>query len=232
MKHLFFFVVGLCFVVFQTVAQKCLGVSVKAGMGFEMTSYNAKDKPTGKIVYTIREVTSNNGATVMKIELQSFDAKDKPQVANSYQCQCKGNEMMIDMTSLMASQENPMLKDAKMTFTSNDLVYSDSYSVGATLKDASLNGEGTMGNGGMALAYSMTLKNRKVLAQENLTVPAGTFNAYKVSSDMTMSTKTIVNLSFDFQTVSYRAPEVLWDIKTETYRKDKLMGYTVLSKIF
>jgi len=27
-------------------------------------------------------------------------------------------------------------------------------------------------------------------------------------------------------------PEVLWDIKTETYRKDKLMGYSLLTKLF
>jgi hypothetical protein len=73
----------------------------------------------------------------MKMEVQSFDAKDKPQMTNSYQCRCKGNELMIDMTAMMASQENPMLKDAQMTFTSNDLIYSDNYTVGSTLKDAS-----------------------------------------------------------------------------------------------
>lgn len=226
--HLLFTLSLLCT---QIQAQKCIGVSVKAGMGFEMTNYNAKDKPTGKILYTIKEVTSDNGTTVMKMELQSFDAKDRPQMTNSYQCRCKGNEIMIDMTAMMASQENPMLKDAQMTFTSNDLIYSDNYTVGSMLKDASLSGQGTMG-GGMTLSYGMALKNRKVAGKESLSVPAGTFNVYKVTSDMTISNKTIVNLSFDFQTVSYRAPEVLWDIKTETYRKDKLMGYSVLSKLF
>jgi hypothetical protein len=71
-----------------------------------------------------------------------------------------------------------------------------------------------------------------VTGKESLTVPAGTFEVYKITSDMTITNKTLVNLSFDFQTVSYRAPEVLWDLKTETYRKDKLMGYSVLTKIF
>lgn len=231
MKQFIFFLGVLSLLTTQIKAQKCMGVSVKAGTGFEMINYNAKDKPTGRLSYTIKEVTSDNGATVMKMEVQSFDAKDKPQMTNSYQCRCKGNEIMIDMTAMMASQENPMLKDAQMTFTSNDLIYSDNYTVGSTLKDASLSGQGTMG-GGMTIAYNMSLKNRKVAGQESLTVPAGTFNVYKITSDMTISNKTIVNLSFDFQTVSYRAPEVLWDIKTETYRKDKLMGYSVLSKLF
>lgn len=231
MKQLMSFLFVLSLLTTPLQAQKCMGINIKPGMGFEMTNYTAKDKPTGKIIYTVKDVISDNGATVMQMELQSFDAKDKPQMTNSYQCRCKGNELMIDMTAMMASQENPMLKDAQMTFTSNDLIYGDSYTVGSTLKDASLNGQGTM-SGGMTIAYSMSLKNRKVVGQENLTVPAGTFNAYKVTSDMTISNKTIVNLSFDFQTVSYRTPEVLWDIKTETYRKDKLMGYSLLTKVF
>ena len=211
-------------------AQKCMGVNVKTGMGFEMATYNAKDKPTGKIVYTIKDVSTDNGATVMSMEMQSFDAKDKPQMTNSYKCTCKGNDLMVDMTSMLAGQENPMFKDAKMTFTSNDLVYSETYAVGAALKDASLKGQGVMG-GGMNLNYDMVMKNRKVTGQENITVPAGTFNAYKITSDMTVNTKTIVNISFDFQTVSFRAPGVLWDVRTETYRKDKLLSYSVLTKL-
>jgi hypothetical protein len=215
----------------RTQAQKCMGVSIKAGMGYEMLNYNAKDKPTGKILYTIKDVSTDNGATVMSMEMQTFDAKDKLQSTNKYKCTCKGNEMMVDVTAMMAGQENPMLKDAKMTFTSTDLVYNDMYTVGASLKDAELKGQGEMG-GGMTLNYSMLIKNRKVAAQENITVPAGTFNAYKVTSDMTINTKTIMNISFDFQVVSFRAPNVLWDVRSETYRKDKLMAYSVLSKVF
>ncbi|MFN8347230.1 MAG: hypothetical protein U0X91_19665 [Spirosomataceae bacterium] len=230
MKQFISFLFVFLFIV-QVQAQKCMGLSVKAGMGFEMANFNAKDKQTGKLLYTIKDVTNDNGTTVLKMEMQTFDGKDKPQMTNSYQCRCKGNELMIDMTSMMAAQENPMLKDAKMTFTSNDLIYGDTYTVGAALKDASLNGEGTMG-GGMNIMYSMVLKNRKVTGKESMTVPAGTFEVYKIASDMTITNKTLVNLSFDFQTVSYRTPEVLWDIKTETYRKDKLMGYSVLTKIF
>lgn len=215
----------------RTQAQKCMGVNMKAGMGYEMLTYNAKDKPTGKILYTVKDVSTENGATVMAMEMQTFDAKDKPQSTNKYKCTCKGNELMVDVTAMMAGQENPMLKDAKMTFTSTDLVYTDMYTVGASLKDAELKGQGEMG-GGMTLNYGMLIKNRKVAGQETVTVPAGTFNAYKITSDMTINTKTIMNISFDFQVVSFRAPNVLWDVRSETYRKDKLMAYTVLSKVF
>jgi hypothetical protein len=215
----------------QLQAQSCLGITMKAGSGFELLNYNAKDKLTGRLLYTVKDVANDNGTVVMKMEAQSFDAKDKPQMTNSYQCRCKGNEFSVDMTSMMAAQDNPMMKDAKMTFASNDLTYSDSYTVGSTLKDASLTGSGMM-EGGMNLTYNLNLKNRKVASQESITVPAGTYNAYKIMADMSVATKTIVNLSFDFLAVSYRTPGVLWDIKTETYRKDKLIAYSILSKIF
>jgi len=225
------FTLVFVFLIVRLQAQECLGLPIKSGMGYEMLTYNGKDKMTGKMVYIIKEVKKEAGATLLQIEMQTFDAKDKPQSSNSFKCTCKGNEMMMDMSSLMAGQENPMLKDAKMTFTSNDLVYSNSYKVGETLKDASINGDGVIG-GGMNISYSMAMKNRKVLSQENITIPAGTYNAYKVASDMTVNTKTIMNISFDFQTVSFRVPNILWDLRSETYRKDKLMSYSVLSKLF
>jgi len=204
---------------------------MKAGMGFELLNYNAKDKLTSRLVYTVKDVSNDNGTLVMKMEVQSFDAKDKPQMSNSYQCRCKGNELMVDMASLMAAQDNPMMKNAKLAFTSNDLTYGDSYTVGTTLKDASLKGSGMM-DGGINMTYGLSLTNRKVAGKESITVPSGTYDAYKITADMEVATKAIVNVAFDFQTVSYRTPNVLWDLKTETYRKDKLIAYSVLSKVF
>jgi len=224
-----------CFVLFGATlhlrAQSCLGVTMKAGMGFELLNYNAKDKLTSRLVYTVKDVSNDNGTLVMKMEVQSFDAKDKPQMSNSYQCRCKGNELMVDMASLMAAQDNPMMKNAKLAFTSNDLTYGDSYTVGTTLKDASLKGSGMM-DGGINMTYGLSLTNRKVAGKESITVPSGTYDAYKITADMEVATKAIVNVAFDFQTVSYRTPNVLWDLKTETYRKDKLIAYSVLSKVF
>ncbi|MFN4144355.1 MAG: hypothetical protein ACK4GN_00910 [Runella sp.] len=214
----------------KSIAQDCMGLPIKIGMGFEMLTYNAKDKPTGRINYQIKEVKSEGGATLMKMEMQVVDEKNKPQSATAFTCRCKGNEMSIETTSLASSMDNPMLKDAKMQFTSKDMVYTNNYQVGTTLPDASLEGSGDIS--GMAVSYSMNITNRKIASQENLTVPAGTFNAYKITSDSRVNTRTIVNVGLDFQTTSYRTPNVLWDLKTESYRNGKLMSYSVLSKIF
>jgi hypothetical protein len=39
-------------------------------------------------------------------------------------------------------------------------------------------------------------------------------------------------VKMEMQSVSYRAPGIVWDLKTETYRKGKLMGYSELAKIY
>ena len=117
----------------------------------------------------------------------------------------------------------------EMKFTSKDIVFPAKLSVGQTLPDASLHGEGS--NGPM-MTTDMTITNRKVMSKETITVPAGTFDTYKVTSDMNVATRAIVKINFDFNTVSYRSDKVLWDVKTETYRKGKLMAITELSKIF
>jgi hypothetical protein len=83
----------------------------------------------------------------------------------------------------------------------------------------------------MSITTDMKIMNRIVEGKEKLSVPAGTFDVFKITSDMNVSTKTVMKIGFDFQSVSYRAKDILWDIKTETYRKGKLMGTTVLSKL-
>ena len=39
-----------------TYAQTCMGITLKAGMGCEMVTYNAKDKMTGKMTYNVTDV--------------------------------------------------------------------------------------------------------------------------------------------------------------------------------
>jgi hypothetical protein len=51
----------------QLQAQSCLGITMKAGSGFELLNYNAKDKLTGRLLYTVKDVANDNGTVVMKM---------------------------------------------------------------------------------------------------------------------------------------------------------------------
>jgi len=211
-------------------AQECMGVTLKKGSGYEMLSYDAKGRESGRLIYKVKNVSKEGADTVLEMEFESFDKKDESQSKNTFKMRCNGNEMRVDAASMMPQGQGSQFESFDMTFTSKDIIYPASLSVGQKLPDGSFRGEGATGP--MTVTMDADFTNRKVEGKEQITVPAGTFDVFKISSDMNISMKTVMKMSFDFSSISYRSPKVLWDIKTETYRKGKLSGSTVLSKIF
>lgn len=211
-------------------AQDCMGFKLKPGNGFEMDSFDGKGKLTGKMTYKISDVSNEGGYVVYTIDFESFSSKGKSELKNTYKMRCKGNVLTLDTKSLVSQEQMKSLESFQMKFTSDDIEYPTKLTAGDKLKDASLKGEGS--SGPLAMTMNMLIFNRKVESQDKLTIPAGTFDAYKVTSEMTMETQMGMKIKFDMQAVSYRADGVLWDLKTESYRKGKLMGTTVLTKIY
>jgi hypothetical protein len=76
------------------------------------------------------------------------------------------------------------------------------------------------------LNQTITVSNRKVEGMEKVTTAAGTFDCVKISEDVEF--KTIIK--FQVNTVSWYSKEVGL-VKSESYRKGKLMGSTELSSI-
>lgn len=207
-----------------------MGVTLKEGSGYEMLSYDAKGKENGRLVYKIKKVSKEGADTVIEMDFESFDKKEKSQMTNTFTMRCNGNEMRVDASSLMPQGQGSQFESFDMTFTSKDIIYPASLSVGQKLPDGSFHGEGATGP--MSVTMDAEFTNRKVEGKEQITVPAGSFDTFKISSDMNISMKTVMKMNFDFSSVSYRSPKILWDVKTETYRKGKLAGTTVLSKLF
>ncbi|MCE6989428.1 hypothetical protein [Dyadobacter sp. CY323] len=229
-KHFLWSIFCLLTVSFPTFAQECIGFNLKEGSGFEMNNYDAKGKPAGKLTYKISKITSEGPSTVFSIEMESFSAKGKSELKNTYQMKCTGNTLLLDASSLISEEQLKSFKDMDMKFTYDNIEYPTKLTVGEKLKDASVKGEGK--SGPMAINFNMKIKNREVVGQEKLTIPAGSYDAYKLKSDMNMEMVMGFPVKMDMQTVSYRAPGLIWDLKTETYRKGKLMGYSELSKIY
>ncbi|WP_138990008.1 hypothetical protein [Larkinella sp. C7] len=226
---LLFFALGLTN--FFTYAQDCLGIKFKPGTSYEMLSFSAKDKPTGRVVYSIKEVTSEGGSTLINIVMQSFDDKGKaaPEMAVKYTC--TGDELIADLSGVVLAT-NDAMKDMEVRIKTNKLVYPKQLSAGSALPDGELEAE-TYSKDTKMMDMSIKVVNRKVESKESLTTPAGTFDVYKIGSDINLANRMMgIPVRVSFRSVSYRAADVLFDIKTETYNKNgKLKGYTVLSKL-
>ncbi|HRG44423.1 MAG TPA: hypothetical protein PKY97_08150, partial [Saprospiraceae bacterium] len=67
---------------------------------------------------------------------------------------------------------------------------------------------------------------------DKITIPMGTFEVFKISSDIKMKMVAIIPVSFEYQTISYIMPNDFKEIKTEIYRKGKLVSYSELVRTF
>lgn len=211
-------------------AQECMGTTMKAGSGFEMATYDGKGKLTGTVNYKISKVSSQNGMSVISIDMEVFNPKGKSELKNTYEMRCDGNTLYLDASSLINQEQMKSFENFQMKYTSTNIEFPNNFTVGQKLKDASLKGEGT--SGPMAMTFNMLISNRNVESQEKITIPAGTFDAYKITSDMLMETRMGLGIKMEMKTVAWRAPGVLWDLKTETYRKGKLFSRSELTKIY
>lgn len=195
-----------------------------------MVNLNSRGKEIGRIVYKITKVSKEGAEVVIDMDFESFDKKGKSEMASSMQMRCNGNEMRMDASAMMGQDQAKQYEAFDMKFTSKDIVYPANLSVGQSLPDGSMHGEGAAGP--MSMTTDANFVNRKVVSKEKITVPAGTFDTYKITTDMNVAVKSVMKMNIEFNTISYRADKVLWDVKNETYRKGKLVGSTELSKIF
>ncbi|GAB3897152.1 hypothetical protein GCM10028803_15330 [Larkinella knui] len=212
-------------------AQDCMGLKFKPGTTYEMLSYTAKDKLSGRLVYTIKSVKTEGGSTLIGVVMQSFDEKDKaaPEMAVTYTC--TGNELIADLSG-MALAANDAAKGMAVKVKTNKLIYPKQLTEGGKLADGEMEAE-VYSKDAKMMDMTINVVNRQVESKESLTTPAGTFSVYKISSDTNMANRMMgIPIRVTFRSISYRANDVLFDIKTETYNKNgKLKGYMVLSKI-
>ncbi|MCE7072051.1 MULTISPECIES: TapB family protein [Dyadobacter] len=220
----------LFFIQTKSIAQDCGGLVLKQGSGFEMMNYDGKGKETGKIIYKILDVSTEGAFTVFNIEMEAMNPKGKSELKNVYKMKCDGNVISMDAKSLISQEQLKSFQNMEMKFTYENIEYPTKYNVGDKLKDASVKGNGQ--SGPMAVNFDMMIKNRSVTGQEKLTLPAGTFDAYKIKSDLSFEMRMGFPVKMEMESISYRAPGVAWDLKTETYRKGKLIGRSELTKIY
>lgn len=215
-----------------SLAQSCMGIAFKTGMNFEMSQFSAKDKPMGKIMYQVKDVHKEGGSTVMDITAQVQDEKGNQRPPYSIHYTCTGDELVADMSGMMQAMQAGTLKNMEMKLKTNKLIYPGKLSVGQKLSDGQMEVD-MISNGSTMMNMNMVMANRQVESKDPITTPAGTFDTYKISSDVNFENRVMgMPIRSTMRVVSYRADNQLFDIKSETYNKSgKLMGYSLLTKV-
>lgn len=206
-------------------SQECGYYPVKKGAIMGYQSLDGKGKLTGSSRITIADIQQSAASVVYNVKSEYWDDKNKPQLSREYTMKCNNGEFSIDMQSMIDPNSMEGFKDMEVTFSGTDMVFPSSLSVGQLLPDASI----TMAaaSGGMVLMkMTIMISNRKVESVETITVPAGTFECYKITYDI--ETKLGIKIT---STAVQWLNKGAGAVKTETYdKKGKLLGSTVLSE--
>lgn len=192
-----------------------------------MKSYNAKDKLTGSTVNKIldKQVDGNNVRVIFSS--QSFDEKGKDIGTGQLEVKCADGIFYIDMKNFLDDKMMEAYKDMTVEIeTNNAMQFPGNLDIGTALPDANILIR--ISNQGIPMfALSVKITNRKIEGKETITVPAGSYDCYKMSYDV--ETKTMMTIKT--KAVDWFA-ENIGTVRTESYDKNgKLFGYTVLESI-
>jgi hypothetical protein len=196
------------------------------GAVLDYKQYDKKGSLIGSSSQEITDITKLPSSITINIKAESFDAKGKSMGSVNLTARCEGGIYYIDMKGLMGQQNLEAYKDMEMTVTGGNLEIPQNMKAGDMLKSGDM--KMAFSSGGMTIMNMMiSISNRKVEAVETITTPAGSFECFKISSDMAV--KTFVNVKT--KSVEWYAKGVGL-VKNETYGTDgKLLGSNILNGI-
>ena len=224
MKYLLF-VLLMLLPVASALSQECKAyIPYEEGTKSELTNYDKKGKVTGVVKQQITKVEHNGNSTLFSVHQVFNDPKSKEEpFETDMTFKCVDGVFYIDMNGYLDKNQMNSYGEMELKVTMDEIDIPSSYKVGQNLKDGSVNME--VVGGPVPLKMSVKVVNRLVEGEEQLTTPAGTFNCIKISQDIV--TKSIMTMKIN--AVEWYA-EGVGVVKSETYRKGKLMGYSELTK--
>ena len=150
------------------------------GASYTYSMVDQRQKPAGSMSYQVKNVESNGDKTVATMEAMFKDARGKNPYDLQYQITCEDDVIKIDFESMFPQQMKEQFADMDMTLTGTDIEIPNNLSVGQRLKDANLNMSVSMS--GINMNMTTTTANRKVIAKETITTPAGSYECFVLTS--------------------------------------------------
>jgi len=200
----------------------------KKGTVLVMASLDAKGNVEGYGRTTIKDVKGAGNNLAILCQTEALDKKrqpDKNGAAIEYTMQIVDGAVMVDINSLLKIPANA---GAAISLSGDTLRIPAKIKPGDKFKDAKMTM--TMDLGAMKMTTEIAVTNNKCLAVESVTVPAGTFEAYKMTQTIT-TTNRMVNVTQTMTVVSWNALGV-GSVKTEVYdEKGNVQARTVLQEI-
>lgn len=198
----------------------------KQGVSFTTQHFNGKNKLTTTVKQKMLSVENNGSQYTAELDNEVLDGKNKSISKFKSKVMCDGTNLIIDSRAFSGQGMNDMPPNTniEVKFSGDNFDFPVNATAGQALKDINFGSESYM-NGMKIMSFSMKITGRKIEAIEKVTVPAGTFEAYKMS--YTSEVKTM-GMTKKYKTVSWIAKGVGM-VKSENYDdKGTLNSYSQL----
>ncbi len=227
MKKLFLSILAVFALNILTAQDNCSAYyPMTEGASFSYNLYDKKDKPSGTTEYKVTKVQNSGGNTVATMSVKVGGAKPKEQMELEYEVTCTGDGISIDFDSMLSPQLQMQMEqmNAEVDVSGINVNIPNNLSVGQRLDDAEI--IIAMSMSGIKMNTEVRTTDRKVVAEESVNTPAGTFDCYVLTS--TINTKAMMaKMSFTDKLWLAKGVGI---VKQETYnKKGKLDSRMVLA---
>jgi len=201
------------------------------GTQYTITSYDAAGKVNSTVESTVDEVKVDGGNTTASITAVS--KRDTTSSTTKYDVICDGTCFKMDLSALAKQQASQAsgAQDADITIEADQLQFPVSMKVGDELPGGTIKMTMKAKDSPMPAVTTINIKDRKCVAIENKTCPAGTYECYKITSTMEGKMK-MGMMSFPIapsQSTEWFSFKV-GSVRNESYKDGKLQGYSELTK--
>ena len=187
---------------------------------WEMTIYDKNGKIDGRQTNEVAQWDDNSDGWKAIVKSAYYSKKDKLEHEGEFEITCDDGKIEFDLERYIPKESMESFRNMNMEVTGDNLILPARLEVGQSLPDGSIKFTGDT-----PMVMSVNIVDRKVVGKETITVPAGTFDCYKVT--YTMQVKTIFTM--ETSGVEYVAEKV-GVVKQESFTKNgKLVGYSELS---
>ncbi len=202
------------------------------GAIIEGATYDGAGKQTGKQTTTVTDVKEEGGILVASSSAVTNGPTGERRMNMVYKCD--GKNLFMDMNSVL--QNFDVLKNIKGDI--KPIRFPIDISVGQTLPDASYTV--AVDRGEVKMDITTSYANRRVAAMEKITTTAGSWDCYKVSSDIVSDVKGLdekmkavmdkLKDKLKMSTIMWYTPKI-GIVKTEMYRDGKLFSRSEITGI-
>ncbi|MGB3607470.1 hypothetical protein [Psychroserpens sp.] len=193
----------------------------ETGKTFTIHQFDKRERLSTISEFKITEASANQ----MTLSSTLKDDNGKAIFSGTFKVSCEGGSTTLEPEALVSGAMMEQYQNMEYTISGNGISFPSTLSVGQTLP----NGEVFMkvDAGLINMSTTVTMTNRKVVRQESITVPAGTFDCYVITFTNTIK----VGLSKTYYTTQWIS-EGVGMVKEETKKSNgNLVSKSILQQI-